>query len=375
MRITWFTENYPPNKGGMSRSCDRIVSNLRAHHTVDVFHFTNKIAPFLTEAHENGSYTSVPIFEDASHTLNLLWSFITNQKNIEESTVFIGFGSHLCLKGITLMANWLQKPVVICFRGNDFDTAIFSQKKQEVIYTIKNASAIACVSTEKVKRIQHMKLNENVYFTPNSIDFTQWTILDSDNQLAKTLKARLELNEGTKIIGLVGFLKPKKGIDYFIRTLRKSQISKTVHLHIVGEIEPHIEQELIKFKLSYSKVLPTSKTELIANYLVCDAVAIPSIYDGMPNVIFEAAALQVPIIASKAGGIPDVLTNNTAFLFDVLSENSLLEALAEFDSAKVEALSSKTALLKARIDTSFSSKQETQHYLDIFNAITKNYEN
>ena len=370
MRIIWFTENYPPSKGGMSRSCDRIVTNLRQHHIVDVFHFTNKITAFTTETHENGSYTAVPIFEDNSHTLNMLWAFIKDHQGIKESAAFTAFGSHLCLKGITLMANWLQKPILICFRGNDFDSAIFSQKKQDLLYTISNATAIACVTLEKQERIKRMQLNNEVYFTPNSIDFKQWEILEADNVLAEKIKTQLNVSETTTIIGLIGFLKQKKGIDFFIQTLQKSQLLKTVHLHIVGEIEPHIEQELIKTQMSYSKVVPNSKTQLITNYLVCDAVAIPSIYDGMPNVIFEAAALNKPLIASKAGGIPDVLDADTAFMFDVLSEKDLLNALANFDNATSVALKEKCKKLLKRLKTNFTTTQETNNYLNIFNKIT-----
>ncbi|WP_396601067.1 glycosyltransferase family 4 protein [Algibacter sp. R77976] len=375
MRIIWFTENYPPNKGGMSRSCDRIVSNLRQHYTVDVFHFTNKFPAFKTESHENGSYTSVPIFEDSSYTLNMLWAFIKDHSVIKVSTVFTAFGSHLCLKGITLMANWLQKPVLICFRGNDFDNAIFSQKKQDLLYTISNATAIACVSSEKEERIKRMKLNNNVYFTPNSIDFEQWNVLNSDRTLASQIKSGLQLTKNTKIIGLIGFLKSKKGIDFFMETLKKSQLLKTVHLRIVGEIEPHIEAQFIASNWSYSKIQPTSKTELMANYLLCDAVAIPSIYDGMPNVIFEAAALNIPVIASKAGGIPDILNHDNAFLFDVLSENKLLQALADFDNSTKTILQEKSNNLKQTIKLAFTTQQEIKNYIDIFNTITTtNYE-
>jgi glycosyltransferase involved in cell wall biosynthesis len=369
MTITWFTENYPPNKGGMSRSCDRIISNLRQHHTVNIYHFTNKNKPFSTEHQEQGTYTSVPIYEDSSHTLNMLWSYLDANDEIKKSDCLVAFGSHLCIKGITLMGNWLQRPVLICFRGNDFDTAIFSKKKQDLLHSIQQASAVASVTKEKAKRIDLMNLGTPVFFTPNSIHFEDWQVLKPDSLLAESFKLKFSIRDEQKVIGLIGFLKQKKGIDYFINTLQKSQIIKTVHLHIVGEIEPHIEAELIRYKISYSKIVPESKSELIANYLICDAVAIPSIYDGMPNVIFEAAALEIPIIASKAGGIPDVLDLNTAFLFDVLSEKSLLQALADFNNSNTETLTLIAKKLKQQLKKDFSTTQETQKYLDIFNLI------
>ena len=45
--------------------------------------------------------------------------------------------------------------------------------------------------------------------------------------------------------------------------------------------------------------------------------SIPSFYDGLPNVLVEAAALGVPLIASRTGGMADVLEDDrTALLFE-----------------------------------------------------------
>ena len=44
---------------------------------------------------------------------------------------------------------------------------------------------------------------------------------------------------------------------------------------------------------------------------------LPSFYDGLPNVLVEAAALGVPLLASRAGGMADVLEDGrTALLFE-----------------------------------------------------------
>ncbi len=370
MTILWFTENYPPNKGGMSRSCDRIITNLRQHHTIHIYHFTNKEKPFTTTANSGGTYTAVPVFEDSSHSLNMLWAYVNKQQQMLESSLIVSYGSHLALKGLALISKWLEKPLLTCIRGNDFDNVIFSQRKQDLLYALEHSAAIACVSKEKVKRIKTMEINEHVYFTPNAIHFSDWQVLKSDIALAKDLKQ--ELPSGKTIIGLIGYLKQKKGVDFFINTLQKSVLRNSVHLRIVGEIEPHIEALLIKNNISYSKVIPESKTQLIANYLLCNAIAIPSIYDGMPNVLFEAAALNVPIIASKAGGIPDVLTSETSFLFNTLSEISLLDTLSEYNAATPEVRIEKSNALKLHIKHNFTPLKETNNYLNIFKQIIKN---
>ncbi len=374
MIISWFTENYPPNKGGMSRSCDRIIFNLRKHHTVNIYHFTNKFKAFETVAQLNGSYTPIPVFEDSSHTLNTLWAFINNCEEVKKSDALVAYGSHLCLKGMPLIAKWIKKPLITCFRGNDFDTAIFSQKKQDVLYAIEHSSAIAAVTKEKVDRIKALQLDTNIFYTPNSIDLEHWQVLKSDVELSETYKSKITRPANAKIIGLVGYLKQKKGVDFFLSCLKKSPLYKQCHLHFVGDVEPHITLLLEKLNISYSVTKPESHTDLMANYLMCDAIAIPSIYDGMPNVIFEAGSLNIPIIASNVGGISDILNTNNAFVFNALSEASLIESLKDFNASSSGSIQQKTINLECLIKEKYTPEHETANYLKILDKID-NHEN
>jgi len=368
MKILWFTENYPPNKGGMSRSCDRIIHSLREHATVDIYHFTNKQKPFTTQANIGGSYTTVPVFEDSSHTLNVLWAHMTTKLSDLKDAVLVAYGSHLALKGVPLFAKWAALPYLLCLRGNDFDTAIFSSKKVDLLYAIGNAAAIACVSSEKVSRIQRMKLNDQVFFTPNAIASDGWEVLEADRSWAAKIKTSM-VSKNATVIGLVGYLKEKKGIDFFVTTLLKSVLATQIHLRIVGELAPAIEEKLNSLEVPYSVVIPESRSELIANYLSCDTIAIPSLYDGMPNVLFEAAVLGIPIIASKAGGLPDVLDETTAFMFEVLSEASLLESIATFKATTAKERELRCKRLQKKLKKNFTPEKEVENYLNIFKQI------
>ena len=46
-RVLWLTGHYPPSRGGMAQSCDRIVRGLRAAGAeVDVAHLTRRARPW-----------------------------------------------------------------------------------------------------------------------------------------------------------------------------------------------------------------------------------------------------------------------------------------------------------------------------------------
>ena len=77
MELLWITENYPPGRGGMAQSCDRIVNGIRETGIrIHLVHLTNRRKPYLTEEVQQGSYTAIPVTESEGHTLNLLWNFI-----------------------------------------------------------------------------------------------------------------------------------------------------------------------------------------------------------------------------------------------------------------------------------------------------------
>ena len=48
--LLWLTENYPPQRGGMAVSCDRIVRSLReAGVIIEVAHFSSRYLRWKTE--------------------------------------------------------------------------------------------------------------------------------------------------------------------------------------------------------------------------------------------------------------------------------------------------------------------------------------
>jgi len=61
---------------------------------------------------------------------------------------------------------------------------------------------------------------------------------------------------------------------------------------------------------------------------VLDIFILPSISEGLPNVILEAMACSVPVIASRVGGIPEVIVNReNGLLVSPQNTRALTEAI------------------------------------------------
>ena len=128
---------------------------------------------------------------------------------------------------------------------------------------------------------------------------------------------------------MFGHIKRKKGGDYFTQALIQSGLIEQAHLLMVGDMEPELHSSLSTTPhLNYTHIPFADRYELLPYYLACDYVCIPSYYDGMPNVMLESAALGIPLLASRAGGMADVLRDGYhGFVFEPGHIESCVKAL------------------------------------------------
>ncbi|MCT4643963.1 MAG: glycosyltransferase, partial [Carboxylicivirga sp.] len=181
-KLLWITENYPPNKGGMAESCNRIVASLRKlGYVIHVFHFSNRKKPFFTEQKINGSYTAIPKHHDIAHTLNLGLNFLSNPATKLDYEAIVAFGGLLPMNGAPVYARLMNKQLYTFIRGNDFDISVFSPKRKYYLDQAFACSKEVCANShDKAKRIQLLYPDTKVHYIPNGIDSYDWLPLKSE---------------------------------------------------------------------------------------------------------------------------------------------------------------------------------------------------
>jgi glycosyltransferase involved in cell wall biosynthesis len=210
-----------------------------------------------------------------------------------------------------------------------------------------------------------------VVWTPNGIDLEDWSLLDSDRESA--LSWRMENVDPTKrILGVFGQIKPKKGVLQLIQALADSGMAHRFHLLLVGDLDAQIVERLAGLDpiITHTALPFTDRYALMRWYAVCDAVAIPSFYDGTPNVLLESMGLGLPLVASTAGGMGDLLEDEVhGFLFhpgDPHGCRLALTRLAGASDADLEGMG--TACRHTA--KSFDPDRETAAYLDLLGVAT-----
>ncbi|AGG65767.1 glycosyltransferase family 4 protein [Corynebacterium callunae] len=139
----------------------------------------------------------------------------------------------------------------------------------------------------------------------------------------------LAKTQGMIKLGFVGRLHPDKGISTLVEAAEICAINGLkISLIFVGGDEGAGIKLPEHPNLSYITVGHTS--DVRPYYSIMDILVLPSLREGFPNVVLEAAAMGVPAIVSDGTGVVDsVVDCETGLIFPVGNSLALAEAIQE----------------------------------------------
>jgi glycosyltransferase involved in cell wall biosynthesis len=117
--------------------------------------------------------------------------------------------------------------------------------------------------------------------------------------------------------GVVGRLSFEKGVDVFLRACAHLRdTGRVVSGVVVGDGPERHRLEALRDALGLRDVVEfrPSTPGVRSIYAAIDALVIPSRSEGLPNVLLEALAADLPVVATAVGGIPEVLNDSMAGL-------------------------------------------------------------
>ncbi len=155
----------------------------------------------------------------------------------------------------------------------------------------------------------------------NGIDLQLFPGKNAVTDRAAQLKVRLDLKEDDIVIGFLGRLSKDKGIDILFdafNLLIKEYPS--LRLVLAGPIieENPFSRHLLHQLYHDEKVMYLGKLyDVTPVYGIMDMLVLPSFREGFPNVLIEAAAMEIPVVASDIPGCRDaVLAGINGELFE-----------------------------------------------------------
>lgn len=109
-----------------------------------------------------------------------------------------------------------------------------------------------------------------------------------------------------------GRLTSPKGVPELVEAFRKLPASLGAHLLLIGDdMDNKVRASLSRSQANITLLGRRSNTETLDHMAKAWAVILPSHFENMPLTILEAMSVETAVIATKVGGIPEVIKQNS----------------------------------------------------------------
>ncbi|NLH39209.1 MAG: glycosyltransferase family 4 protein [Elusimicrobia bacterium] len=169
--------------------------------------------------------------------------------------------------------------------------------------------------------------------------------------------------------GFIGSLTPNKGIENLLKIFNKIDLKHT-ELLIAGIGKEDYENYLKnKYTKDNIKFLGYQKRDEFFNQI--DVLIVPSLWnDTLPTVILESFIYGIPVIASKRGGIPELVNDDNGWLFEPTDLKNLEKLLKDIISNRDKIDSKKDYIISTR-DKYTDYNNWISKYMEVINEIIK----
>jgi glycosyltransferase involved in cell wall biosynthesis len=215
-----------------------------------------------------------------------------------------------------LLLRWLglfSGTIILSFHGFDVTAADRSRGIERMLWKLllRRSDAVAACSDHIASRLFAFdpKIKPQLHTIHNGLDFEYFL---SERSGTSTLPVNLD---GKVVILNIGTFEPEKGQDVLIRAFRSILSSHpNTHLVLIGSMRPTsqatrdlIASEGLSEQVSMLEDVPHPMIPLWMKR--ADLFVLPSRVEPFGIVLLEAAACRKPVVATRVGGIPEVISD------------------------------------------------------------------
>lgn len=343
--ILMITERFAPDLGGVAVSARKIAEYFcELDMQVHVFSWTKSLPAGQLETKRVSTKTGKEILVYrlglfGNLDFSLQFSFNIFEWLFETHSIDLVWGHYLFPAGFVgvSVAELNGKPSIVSARGNDIDRLMFPPGDfARLQWTLERASCITAVSQELARKTDMILGGKKpIRVLANVVDVNLFKPSYSQSN-----SGNCETELTSPVLGFCGELRQKKGLPILLETFDRLNQSHSARLMIIGGIRTRENNELSDFLADRPHLVDqitvtgnlNSPEKVCEQINQCDIMLCPSLWDGVPNSILESMACEKLVIASDAGGIPDIINH---------SENGYLVSkhlLAKFSAAVQEVL-------------------------------------
>ena len=349
MRISLIGPVYP-YRGGIAHHTALLAKHLGERHEVQLISFRRQYPRWLFPGRTDRDPSKTPQRSNASFLLDplspLTWWAVAKRVRAWHPDVLIlpWWVSYWALPWLTLAMfahRWTNAQVVfLCHNVLPHDGGRIGRVLARLV--LSQGDAIIVQAQEDLRSLDELIPGKRRVWTPHPTyaELGQGSEDSSVPLDSKVARARLGLPampSDTPLLLFFGFVRPYKGLNVLLEATSAIQAQMPVHVLVVGEIWGSSEEYLVQIqRLGISNHVTLINEyvpdERLGDYFgAADVVILPYVSATQSGVVQLAFGYGLPVIASRVGGLPDVVRDGeTGLLVPPGDPDALVAAIVRF---------------------------------------------
>jgi glycosyltransferase involved in cell wall biosynthesis len=232
---------------------------------------------------------------------------------------------------------------------------------------------LCCANVARLNHVRFGYADDKIEVLPNGFDLTRFKPAP---EIRESVRRELGVPDNFFIIAMIGHFHVQKGHRLLIdaaAALRERR--PQIHYLLVGQDVDDGNAALARWlreRTLQSSVSLLGNHEDIPRLLAAvDALVLPSIGEGFPNVVGEAMASAVPCIASNVGDTP-LIIGDTGFIVPPGDAGALANAMDRFLSMPEQERRSYGARARQRVVENFEIGAIISRYVEFYDRVLEN---
>ncbi|WP_417383310.1 glycosyltransferase [Gimesia sp.] len=355
MKILFLSNVFPnpihPGKGTFNRSMIESLSQFHRVHVITPVSWLDE-ASYVLKNKKTIDRKWVPIENSSQLSVEYPRFYYPPKLLHQHYGQFLSWSLHHCLqKTISrfqpdiILSYWLHPdgevavkaahehgiPVVVMTGGSDVLLLTRNKNRKRAIKNVlQQADGVITVSNDIRNAVTDLQVHaEKIHTVYRGVDRELFSPGDQ-----RAARERLGLPLDRKIIVSVGRLEPVKGHSVLLQACEKiSKVGTHFTCYVLGNgsLESALSQKIEQAGLGEFFQLKGSQQQhrLVDWYRAADLIALPSLSEGIPNVLLEAISCGKPFVASRVGGIPEIAAPDCDRLVTPEDSSELAVAISE----------------------------------------------
>jgi glycosyltransferase involved in cell wall biosynthesis len=227
---------------------------------------------------------------------------------------------------------------------------------------------VVCVSEGQAAKVRRSGVaGDRLVVIRNAVRADRFARPDGAN---RRLLERMFSRRPQRIVGAAGRLSPEKGFGVLVEAAARSRDPNVAYIHFGdGPLRESINRRIESLGLAERFILAGFRDDLDRLMPCLDALALPSFTEGLPNVVLEAFATGVPVVATAVGGTPEVIEDGVnGYLVPPGNPERLAQRIRDVlrDDVDRQAMGENG---RQRILDEFTFEAQARQYLQLFDGL------